>query len=400
VAGIGDLAFWLQLRSSRPDAVPFEPSLPPGTGPLILMGGGAPDLPGLAQELRRRSPGLRLGALGPVAVERSDRPVHTVLPDFPSDPITARVLVEHAQPAALVLTSGVLPGALIAACDEAGVPVTLIADRGQLASATARRVRRGNRRGPVAQLSRVLVPDDAAKEAALREGIAPQRIGVTGTAAPILPPLLCNTRELASLRPLLRDRHVWLAAALPLAEIDPVLTAQTELLSAHHRALLIVAPARPQDADPIAEAAEARGLAVARRETLDPDPDVQVLVAEDSAELGLWYRLASVSFMGGTLSPRAEDARHPFEPAGLGSAIVHGPHLGAHAAEWQALDRAGAARRIYAGGALPAAIEDLSAPDAAARLARAAWEVSTAGAEITRRMAEAILSDLPEGTTA
>ena len=149
----------------------------------------------------------------------------------------------------------------------------------------------------------------------------------------------------------------------------------------------------------IADAAEARGLAVARREVLDPDPDIQVLVAEDSAELGLWYRLASVSCMGGTLSRGAEGARHPFEPAGLGSAIVHGPHLSANLAEWHALDRAGGARRLYSAGALPSAVEDLSAPDSAARLARQAWEVATAGAEITRRIAEALLSDVPEAAT-
>lgn len=396
MAGFGDLPFWLQIRGARVDAAPAEPVLPAGDGPLILMCGGASDLPGLAQELRRRRPGIRLGALGPVAVERRDRAVPTVLSDPPADPITARMLVARAAPAALVLTDGVLPSALIAACDDAGVPVTLVADPSQLAAAAARRVWRGARRGLVARLSRVLVPDAAAHDAALREGIAPQRIEVIGSATPILPPLRCNMRELASLRPMLRDRLVWLAAALPLAEAPSVLSAQEQLLSAHHRALLIVAPARPDDADPIAAAAEARGLTVARRETLDPEPDIQVLVAEDSAELGLWYRLASVTCMGGTLSRGASGARHPFEPAALGSAIVHGPHLTANLSEWQALDRAGGARRLYSAGALPAAIEDLGAPDAAARLARQAWEVATAGAEITRRIAEAVLSDLPE----
>lgn len=397
MAGIGDLGMWRQLRGPRPEGPPPDPLLPPGEGPLILMCGGASDLRGLAQELRRRRPRLRLGALGPVAVEPGDRAVPSVLPEPPGDAYSARLLVEQAAPAALVLTDGVLPPALIAACDEAGVPITLIANPTQLAAAAARRVWRGARRGPVTRLSRVLVPDELAHEAALREGIAPQRIEVIGTAAPILPPLRCNTRELSALRPLLRDRHVWLAAALPGAEAGAVLAAHEELLLARHRALLIIAPARPEEADPIAAAAEARGFAVARREAQDPGADIQVLVAEDSAELGLWYRLASVSFMGGTLVAGAEGARHPFEPAALGSAIVHGPHLSAQAAEWQALDRAGGARRIHAAGALPSAIEDLSAPDAAARLARSAWEVATAGAEITRRIADAILSDLPEG---
>ena len=397
MAGIGDLAYWWQLRGPRPEGDPSDLVLPPGDGPLVLMCGGASDLRGLAQELRRRRPGLRLGALGPVAVERGDRAVPAVLPAPPSDPISARLLVEQAAPAALVLTDGVLPAALIAACDEGDVPITLVANPTQLAAAAARRVWRGARRGPVTRLSRVLVPDEVAHEAALREGIAPQRIEVIGTAAPILPPLRCNMRELAALRPMLRDRRVWLAASLPLREVVPVLAAQENLLSAHHRALLIIAPVRAEEAAAIADAAEARGLAVALREAVDPGPDIQVLVAEDSAELGLWYRLASVTYMGGTLTNGAGVARHPFEPAALGSAIVHGPHLSAQAAEWQGLDRAGGARRIHAASALPAAIEDLSAPDAAARLARSAWEVSTAGAEITRRIADAILSDLPEG---
>ena len=397
MAGIGDLAYWWQLRGPRPEGDPSDLVLPPGDGPLVLMCGGASDLRGLAQELRRRRPGLRLGALGPVAVERGDRAVPAVLPEPPSDPISARLLVEQAAPAALVLTDGVLPAALIAACDEGDVPITLVANPTQLAAAAARRVWRGARRGPVTRLSRVLVPDEVAHEAALREGIAPQRIEVIGTAAPILPPLRCNMRELAALRPMLRDRRVWLAASLPLREVVPVLAAQENLLSAHHRALLIIAPARAEEAAAIADAAEARGLAVALREAVDPGPDIQVLVAEDSAELGLWYRLASVTYMGGTLTNGAGVARHPFEPAALGSAIVHGPHLSAQAADWQGLDRAGGASRIQAASALPAAIEDLSAPDAAARLARSAWEVSTAGAEITRRIADAILSDLPEG---
>ena len=88
MAGIGDLAFWRQLRGPRPEGHPADPALPPGDGPLILMCGGASDLPGLAQELRRRRPGLRLGAVGPVAVERGDRAVPSVLAEPRLVPVT------------------------------------------------------------------------------------------------------------------------------------------------------------------------------------------------------------------------------------------------------------------------------------------------------------------------
>ena len=393
-----DLAAWL-LRPPRGDAAGADPVVPPGDGPLILICGGAVDLPGLAQALRRARKGLRLGALGQVAVDRGDRPVPVILPDPPGDTAQARALVARLDPAAVILTDGVMPGPLIVACDEAGVPVTLLADRMQLAAAAARSAWRGLRRDPVSRVSRVLVPDAAAHDAALRDGIAPQRIERVGMPSPVLPTLSCNQRELAALRPLMRGRHVWLAAALPLTEAGAICAAQAALLSAHHRALLICAPASPDEAEAIAMTAEAAGLIVARRaRDEEPGPEIQLLVAEDTAELGLWYRLASVSFAGGTLDPGDAIPRHPFEPAGHGAAIIHGPHLPQFVPEWRALARAGATRRVSSVQALPQAVEDLTAPDTAARLANAAWTVATAGAEVTRRIAALVLSDLPETT--
>ena len=393
--GFGELAQWLQKRVPRSDAAAAEPVIPPGDGPLVLLCGletGA-----VATALRRLCPPLRVGALGQVAVERGARAVPMVLPEPPGDPQAARRLLELTSPGAVLLSNDALPAGLVAACEEAAVPVTLVTDASGLAAAAARRVWRGGRRGPLARLSRVLVPDAPAREAALREGIAPLRVEIIGTALPILPPLPCNPRELAALRPHLRDRPVWLAAALPLRELTAVMAAHEGLLSARHRALLIIAPARAGDADAIAAALAERGLTVARIEDADPGPEVQVLLAEDSSELGLWYRLAAVTYAGGTLIRGADPApRHPFEPAGLGTAIVHGPAMGEHAAHWQALDRAGGARQIHGPLALPRVIEELAEPDTAARLARAAWEVATEGAEITRRIAEAVLSDLQE----
>lgn len=395
MAGLGEIAQWLQGRVPRSDPAGAAPVIPPGDGPLVLIAGT--DAGPVAAALRRLCPGLRVGALGPVAVERGARAIPMVLPEPPADPQAARRLLEVAAPGAVLLTNGMLPPALIAACEDAAVPVTLVTDGAALAAAMARRVWRGGRRGPLVRLSRVLVPDAAAREAALREGIAPLRVEVLGTSLPILPPLPCNPHELAALRPFMRDRPVWLAAALPIRELTAVMAAHEGLLSVRHRALLIVAPARAEDADPIAATLAERGLTVARIEDADPGPDTQVLLAEDSAELGLWYRLASVTYVGGTLIGDADlPPRHPFEPAGLGTAIVHGPMPGDHAAHWQVLDRAGGARLIRGPLALPRVIEELGEPDTAARLARAAWEVATEGAEITRRIAEAVLSDLSE----
>ena len=78
--------------------------------------------------------------------------------------------------------------------------------------------------------------------------------------------------------------------------------------------------------------------------------------------------------------------RDPFEPAALGSAILHGPRPG----PGPALRPAGATRGPPALVASPAdlaeALGDLLSPDRAARLAQAAWAVASDGAEVTDRV--------------
>ena len=59
-----------------------------------------------------------------------------------------------------MLTDGTIPAALVAAADEAELPVTLIADRHQIAAAAARTAWRGLRRGRRGAGGGVLAVDD------------------------------------------------------------------------------------------------------------------------------------------------------------------------------------------------------------------------------------------------
>lgn len=112
-----------------------------------------------------------------------------------------------------------------------------------------------------------------------------------------------------------------------------------------------------------------------------------------SSELGLWYRLAPVTFMGGTLVPGGS-GRNPFEPAALGSAILHGPHPGPYPEAYALLAEARAARLVAGPDALAEAVTELIAPDRAALLAHNAWAASSGGAEVTDRVAGAVLAAL------
>jgi 3-deoxy-D-manno-octulosonic-acid transferase len=199
---------------------------------------------------------------------------------------------------------------------------------------------------------------------------------------------------------LLRGRHAWLAASVPPDEEAAVLAAHHAALAQSHRALLFLAPRGPDRIDPLAEAIEASGLVVARRSwDEDPTDEVQVMLTDGPTEMGLWYRLAPVTYLGGTLSGDDTAARHPFEPAALGSAIVHGPHTDRHATEWQQLGGAGAARQVADAEGLATAIAELSQPDLIATLASNAWTVSTGGADVTMRICAPVLDAIGKART-
>ena len=60
-------------------------------------------------------------------------------------------------------------------------------------------------------------------------------------------------------------------------------------------------------------------------------------------ELGLFYRLAPIVFMGGSLVEHG--GQNPIEAIKLGASVVHGPHVFNFTDVYEALDAAGGARR-------------------------------------------------------
>ena len=86
-------------------------------------------------------------------------------------------------------------------------------------------------------------------------------------------------------------------------------------------------------------------------------------------ELGLFYRLAPIVFMGGSLVEHG--GQNPIEAAKLGAAILHGPHVFNFADIYEALDAAGGAELVDTPDGWPTQFGALLA-DPAAREARRA----------------------------
>src|SRR3546814_907857 len=89
--------------------------------------------------------------------------------------------------------------------------------------------------------------------------------------------------------------------------------------------ITLLAPRHPHRAGQIRRELEALGLVVAQRSRGEPiDPATDVYLADSIGELGLWYRLAEVVFVGGSLV--AHGGQNLLEPAKLDCAILAGPH--------------------------------------------------------------------------
>ena len=386
-AGLGQLGLWLHLRGRRGED-PALPAIPAGEGPALVLHVSGDALQAEAQVLRRLARSrsdLRVIRLAPEAAET---------PDLAHDPARAGRLLDLARPRALLLLGSDLPPALIAAAQARQIPMVLAEFRLDR-SALAWGMGASMRRQLLSHMAAILLRDAASHQIARHMGLPAARLLMTGPVSEIREPLYCSETERVSMAQQMNGRHAWFAASLPQSEEAAVLAAHEAALRHSHRALLILAPRETSRIDALAALIEAGGLTVARRsEDEDFGDEVQVLLTDGPTEMGLWYRLAPVSFMGGTLSGDADAMRHPFEPAALGSAIVHGPQPGPYATEWQHLDGAHAARQVRSPEELAQAITELTQPELIAALASNAWKVSTGGAEVAIRIAEQVLRAL------
>ena len=137
-------------------------------------------------------------------------------------------------------------------------------------------------------------------------------------------------------------------------------------------ALTLIAPRHPERGEPIRRELEALGLACGLRSRGDrPEAHVGVYVCDTIGELGLFYRLSGVVFVGKSFV--AGGGQNPIEPARLASAILHGPMVDNFAEAYVALDEAGGAREIGRPEMLGEALIELFANTARLRaMARAA----------------------------
>ena len=139
-------------------------------------------------------------------------------------------------------------------------------------------------------------------------------------------PLPAAPAALRDMTERLGSRPRWLAASTHAGEEKIIAAAHRRLKNDWPDLLTIIVPRHPARGPSIAEALRREGLAVGLRSACElPSEAIEAYIADTMGELGLFFRLAGIAFVGGSLIPHG--GQNVLEAAKLGCAVIHGPHM-------------------------------------------------------------------------
>jgi 3-deoxy-D-manno-octulosonic-acid transferase len=305
--------------------------------------------------------------------------------------------LRHWRPDLAVLVESEIWPNLVLETKALGVPLLLINGRMSASSFKRWRRRPGLSRPLFSSFDLVLAQNDRLAERFAQLGASRALdVGNLKADAPPPPADLPGRRKLDAA---LSGRTVWLAASTHQGEDEIVRAAHVMMKTARPDLLTIIVPRHPERGPLIAELVRAAGLKVAMRSqgTL-PDADTDIYVADTIGELGLFYALVPVAFVGGSLGDRG--GQNPVEPIKLGAAVLTGPNWQNFRDAYGALIRAGGCKQVTDAASLAEAalylLEDADARETMTK--RALGTIAAMGGALPRTLAE-LENYLPPKTT-
>ena len=297
-------------------------------------------------------------------------------------PLWVRRFLDHWRPnAAAFVESEIWPN-MISQCARRGLPLMLL--NGRMSERSLRGWQRAPRfaRAMIGAFDLIWAQSDA--DAARLSALSTTSVASPGNLKFNADPLPADPAALAALEQQLAGRPRWLAASTHQGE-EAAIAAVHRLLAPDFPGLLtIIVPRHP------GRGAEIATLLNAPQRSLGaPPPAEGIWIADTLGELGLFYRLARLVFVGKSLG--ASGGQNPLEPARLGCAIATGPATANFAEAVALLQAAGALTMVPDVTALAAWVAALLRdPSRADAMGAAGLAVLDDGQELPQKMAKAL----------
>lgn len=239
-------------------------------------------------------------------------------------PVAVARFLQHWRPDVAVLVESELWPVLIHRTGKAGIPLLLLNAR-----VSDRSFARWQRfPALIARLLRTFsaVVAKSEEDAARLRALGALNVQMLGNLKFASPPLPSDPKITAELVSMLGERPCWLAASTHEGEEAIVAEAHVRLEHQHKDLLSIIVPRHANRGEAIASQLQKMGLRVALRSKGQPvQKDTQIYLADTMGELGVFYRLCGVVFIGGSLVEHG--GQNPFEAARLDCAVLYGPYM-------------------------------------------------------------------------
>ena len=298
-----------------------------------------------------------------------------------------RRFLKHWQPDLAVFVESEIWPNLVLETNVLNIPLVLVNGRMSFRSFRRWRNRPGLSRPLFSAFGLVLAQNERFAQRFTALGAA--RAVPVGNLKIDAPPPPVDLAAHKTLSAALAGRSVWLAASTHPGEDDIAAVAHLAMKGARPDLLTIIVPRHPDRGPFIARLLTNANLKVAlRSEGKLPDASTDIYVADTIGELGLFYNLVPVAFVGGSLVPHG--GQNPMEAIKLGAAVVTGPHWRNFADAYEELLASGGCAQVSEANDLATAVL-LLLEDAQARgrmLARAEGTIARMGGALPRTIAK------------
>lgn len=292
--------------------------------------------------------------------------IHQYLPL--DSPEYARRFLHHWQPDVAVLTESEIWPNLILEAHAAAVPLVLVNARMSNRSFKGWRRRPGISEPLFNRLDLVLAQNE--KFARWFSELGARNVKAIGNLKIDAPPPPVDKAAYEALVEAVGGRRGYVAASTHEGEEEVIGQAHRLLANEFEGFLTILAPRHPERGTVIAEALKMNGFKVTQRsEHTLPDARTEIYIADTIGELGTFYALSPVAFIGGSLVDKG--GQNPIEAVRHRTAVLTGPSWHNFRDAYQALGRHNAMHEVSSASDLAAAVTGLLHDDAGLEAMRA-----------------------------